>query len=150
MSLSLPRILGCWLLLAVLMSANGIVRELVLRPRVGAAQADVLSAVIGTAVILTVTAYAFRPLAGAGLAELARISTILVALTVAFEFLFGHYVDGRSWRELAGNYAIWRGRLWPAVLVIVALTPFIWGRWAPYMRPAAAESAAVAGRGRAA
>ena len=137
MSLSLPRILGSWLLLAVLMSANGVLRELVLRPRVGGSQADALSAVIGTAVILTVTAYAFRPLAGAGLPELARVSAILVGLTVAFEFLFGHYVDHRSWGELAANYAIWRGRLWPAVLAIVALSPFIWGRWAPYARPVA-------------
>jgi hypothetical protein len=56
---------------------------------------------------------------------------MLVVLTVAFEFLIGRYVDHKSWADLVGNYAIWRGRLWPIVLLVLALTPFLWGRWLP-------------------
>ena len=42
----------------------------------------------------------------------------------------GRYVDRKSWSELVVNYAIWRGRLWLIVLATLALTPFLWGRWA--------------------
>ena len=126
--MSLRRLLGIWLLLVVVMSANGIFRELVLRPSIGSNAADVMSAVIGTVIILLGTRYFLRPLAGQPIQQLAIASAVLVVLTVAFEFLFGHYVDHKSWEELAGNYALWRGRLWPILLLILALTPFLWGR----------------------
>jgi hypothetical protein len=112
------------------MSANGVFRELVLKPALGATSADILSAVLGIAIILGGTRYFFRPLAGQPTSQLLLISVVLVVLTIAFEFLFGHYVDRKSWSELAANYALWRGRLWPIVLLSIALAPFIWGRWA--------------------
>jgi hypothetical protein len=123
------RIVGVWLLLAVVMSANGIFRELALKPALGAPSADFMSAMLGIALILGITRWLFRPLAGSAPRELVRASVLLVCLTVAFEFLVGHYVDGKSWTELVANYAIWRGRLWPIVLATIALTPFLWGRW---------------------
>ena len=123
------RVLACWLALAVLMSANGVFRELVLKPSLGATAADVLSAVLGAAIILLLTAYAFRALAGTSIGGLLAVSVALVALTVGFELVVGRFVDHRSWAELAGNYALWRGRLWPLLLAIVAVSPLLWGRW---------------------
>ena len=125
------RLFGVWALLAVLMSANGIFRELVLRRQFGNPAADILSAAMGCAIILIVTRWFFRPLAGASAATLLRTSVALVLLTVAFEFAIGRYVDHKSWSDLVANYAIWRGQLWPIVLALIALTPFIWGRWLP-------------------
>ena len=129
--MSLPRLLAAWLALAVLMSANGVARELLLRPRVGSPGTDVLSAVIGTALILLVTAAAFRPFPAATTAELLAASALLVGLTVAFEFGIGRWVDHKSWATLVDDYALWKGHLWPLVLLVVALTPFLWGRWVP-------------------
>jgi hypothetical protein len=57
-----------------------------------------------------------------------RVSATWFVLTVAFELVFGHYVDHKSWTELADNYAIWRGNLWPLVLASLVRAPFIWGR----------------------
>lgn len=128
--MSLLRILSVWVLLAVLMSVNGVLREAVLRPGLGDRPADVLSAALGIALILLVTAFGFRPLAGAPTGRLLAISALLVAITVAFELVLGRSVDHKSWAELLGNYAIWRGQLWPVVLLVVAITPFLWGRWA--------------------
>lgn len=127
--MSIARVLLVWLLLAVLMSANGIFRESVLVPQAGRAAADILSAVLGLGIILSVTGIFFRGLAGESTGRLARIGAVLVAATVVFELVIGRLVDGRSWSELAANYAIWRGRLWPILLVTLGLTPFIWGRW---------------------
>jgi hypothetical protein len=126
--MSLIKLLGLWLILAVAMIANGIFRVNVLQPRFGLPEADILSAVLGIVIILAVTRPFFRPLAGSTPPELLIVSGVLVVLTVIFEFTFGHWVDGKSWSELAGNYAIWRGRLWPIVLLVLAASPFIWAR----------------------
>ncbi len=126
--MSLIKLLGLWLILAIAMIANGIFRVNVLQPRFGLPEADILSAVLGIVIILAVTRPFFRPLAGSTPPELLIVSGVLVVLTVIFEFTFGHWVDGKSWSELAGNYAIWRGRLWPIVLLVLAASPFIWAR----------------------
>ena len=127
----LLRVLTIWLILAVLMSANGVFREAVLKTSLGDRPADLLSAALGITLILVVTAFGFRPLAGLPLARLLSVSLLLVGLTVTFEFAMGRLVDHKSWAELAGNYAFWRGKLWPLVLAVVAVSPILWGRWIP-------------------
>jgi len=86
------------------------------------------------AIILVVTRVAFRVPASSSAAQIALVTIAFVGLTVAFEFLFGHYVDGKSWGDLAANYALWRGRLWPLVPLVIAITPTLWGRWVPTTR----------------
>lgn len=120
-----PRLLGSWLLLAVLMPLNGALREFGLKRVLDAPFADVISAVLGIAIILAVTRAAFRIAADTPTASLWRMSATLVALTVAYEFTVG-LLGGQSWPEMLANYAIWRGRLWPLVLFTLALTPFLW------------------------
>jgi len=46
-----------------------------------------------------------------------------LALTVAFEFLFGHFVMGHSWTTLFQDCNILAGRLWVLVLVWIAAAP---------------------------
>lgn len=58
--MSLVRILLVWLLLAVLMSGNGIFREAVLLPQVGRAAADLISALLGIGIIMGTTGFFFR------------------------------------------------------------------------------------------
>ena len=123
--MSWMRIIGTWLVLALAMTLNGIFRETVLRRTVAGRGVDIASAVLGIIIILAVTWLLFPPLAGLPLGKLLEISVVLVALTVGFEFAVGRWVDGKSWPALLDNYAIWRGHLWPLVLVTLAVTPFI-------------------------
>ena len=125
------RILGVWALMAVAMSANGIFRELALKRALAAESADVVSAVLGVILIAWITRIGFRPLAGDSTSQLVFVSILMLVLTVGFEFGFGRWVDHKTWDELFANYAIWRGRLWPVVLLVLVLTPFAWGRWWP-------------------
>lgn len=127
--MSFLRLLRAWVVIVPFMIANGVFRELVLKRAVNDTIADVLSAVIGVAIVVGVTRIVLRPLAGKSVPDLVRASVTLVVLTVVFEFLFGHYVDGATWTELLANYAIWDGRLWPVLLAIIAFMPFLWGRW---------------------
>ena len=46
-----------------------------------------------------------------------------VALSVAFEFLAGHYVFGNSWERLFADYNVFRGRIWIMVLVANLFAP---------------------------
>jgi len=52
-----------------------------------------------------------------------EVGTAWLALTVAFEFGFGHYVAHTSWRELLADYNLRKGRLWPLVLAWITLGP---------------------------
>lgn len=46
-----------------------------------------------------------------------------LALTVLFEFGFGHYVDGKSWSKLLENYDLTDGHIWILTLIWIAVGP---------------------------
>jgi hypothetical protein len=127
--MSALQLFRAWALIALVMIANGALRELLLKRYLGATVAEAISAFLGIIWIVLLTSILLRRLVGRATSELVVASVTLVALSVAFEFLFGHYVEGESWTALADNYAIWRGHLWPAVLLTLAMMPFVWGRW---------------------
>jgi hypothetical protein len=96
------------------------------RARVSADEADAASAIIGVALILSVTGTFFRARPGwRRHADPVWLALVWAGLTIAFEFTFGHYVDRKSWGELAGNYAIWHGKWWPLVLLSLVAAPFL-------------------------
>ena len=45
------------------------------------------------------------------------------AMTVAFEFAFGHWVDGDSWSELLDNYDVTAGKMWSLVPTAMVIGP---------------------------
>jgi hypothetical protein len=51
-----------------------------------------------------------------------------VLMTVAFEFLAGHYVFGSEWTALFADYNLFAGRVWLLVLVTSALAPLLTAR----------------------
>ena len=56
------------------------------------------------------------------------IGLIWLGLTVAFEFLFMHFVLGIPWSRLAHDYNIFAGRVWMAVLIWVTIAPYVFFR----------------------
>jgi hypothetical protein len=50
---------------------------------------------------------------------------VWLGIPVAFEFLFGHYVAKRSWRELLRDYNLFAGRVWLVVLAWVTIAPYL-------------------------
>jgi hypothetical protein len=114
-----------WLLLAVLMPLNGALREFVFKRVMPDGVAEVTSVATGILLILATTRWLFRIPADSPNGTLVLQALTLVALTVAYEFGIG-IASGRTMGEMLENYAIWRGRLWPLVLVALAATPWIW------------------------
>lgn len=119
-----------WFSMAVAMSANGVLRELVLKRFFALRTSNVMSAIIGVMLIALITRTGFRPFnAVTSTTTLLSTSAALVICTVVFESALGLLIDHKSWSEIAAHYNLWRGELWPLVLLFLALTPFIWGRW---------------------
>lgn len=125
--MSLTRILVTWLVLAVVMSANGILRELALERWMPESIAGWISLLLGLVLILVVTRIGFREIpASYPTPSLLLVGAFLIALTIVFEFTIGMLLDKKSFVELANAYAFWNGELWPVVLVVLGLTPVIW------------------------
>jgi hypothetical protein len=119
------RLFSTWLLLAVLMPMNGALREFGFKRMMNDATAEVLSVVTGILLILGTTYALFRIPREAATPRLVAQSATLVSLTVCYEFAIG-LRGGQSLNALLGHYAIWRGELWPLVLIALAATPFLW------------------------
>jgi hypothetical protein len=56
------------------------------------------------------------------------IGSFWMMLTMAFKFLYSHYVSSHSWEESLANYDIAHGNLWPLVLLWVLIAPYLFYR----------------------
>jgi hypothetical protein len=52
------------------------------------------------------------------------IGFMWLCLTVAFEFLFFHYVMGHPWSRLLHDYNVFAGRVWAVILMWVTIAPY--------------------------
>jgi hypothetical protein len=119
------RWLAAWVGGAAIGMGNGVVREVIYGKRLGEPGANRLSALTAiVALALYFRALQRRwPLQDG--VEASQVGAAWLALTVCFECAFGRLVAKKSWRELADEYDIRKGRLWPLVLALIALGPEI-------------------------
>jgi hypothetical protein len=120
---TLRRWLAAWVGASVLGVVNGATRELLYKDRVGESTANQIS-VVSLLALLTLYFWVLRrrwPLETTR--DALSIGAIWVALTVVFEFGFGHYVDGDSWEELLSNYDVTEGNLWLLILAWIGTGP---------------------------
>ena len=124
--MSLPaRSLLMWLVLLAAMMGNGVIRVLVLQPWLGEGLARQVACVSGVAMLLALAVPFVGRIGNVGSRALFGIGALWLALTVAFELLFGRYVAGASWESLLADYDLSEGRLWPLVLFSVLLAPWL-------------------------
>jgi hypothetical protein len=123
----LTRAILSWLLLCVVMFANGAIRVVVLQPRLGEDRARQVASLSGVVLVLIVSWLFVRASSAAPPSQLLRVGVGWLVATLAFELLFGHFVSGLGWSALLADYDITRGRLWPLILVSVCLGPWLCG-----------------------
>ena len=121
----LARSVLIWFVLLTLAIANGAVREGLLSPRIGRGAGHVVSTVLLSAVILLVGWVAVPWIGPRSIQESWLIGLTWVALTVAFEFLGGHFLFGRPWTLLFADYNLLAGRIWVMVLIVSLITPVV-------------------------
>jgi len=120
------RTIVIWVLLLGVAVLNGTAREFLLAPRLGAYAGHVASTVVLCAAIFVVALLFTRWIGPRSRGGAMLIGAVWVALTLAFEFLAGHYLFGSSWERLLADYDLLRGRVWILVLLATLFAP-AWG-----------------------
>ena len=118
--------LGLWLVILVLAVANGIVREAVLVPKLGNSPGLILSGILLSGFVLLV-AYVGLPWLNTQGMELILIGLGWLLATLIFEFSFG-LLRGKALNEILAAYTFKGGNIWPIVLLVVAVAPWVAGK----------------------
>lgn len=109
--------------------ANGAVRQFWYGRYLGELPAHQLSTLTGLilfGIYIFCIMRLFPPVTGN---QAVSVGLLWLGLTVAFEFLFGHYVAGHAWSHLFQDYNLFAGRLWLLVLLWLTLAPYLFYRW---------------------
>ena len=117
------RAIVVWFALLIVASANGALRQLVLIPALGDLAGRAISTVMLAALIALLSWLTIGWMAPRSPRDAWRIGAIWVVLTLAFEFLAGHYLFGASWQQLLEDYNLLRGRIWILVLIVTLSAP---------------------------
>lgn len=124
------RAIVVWFAVLALASLNGAAREGWLIPRFGKPVGRALSTVILCALVYLTTWLTIDWIHPTRAGEALGIGVLWLALTLAFEFLAGHFLFQKPWAVLLEDYDLSRGRVWVAVLIVVLLAPL----WTARMR----------------
>lgn len=119
--------LWMWLVLLAAMAALGTLRQARLEPRLGEPAAHRWGTVAAAVVAAALIGWFIRRQRPAPAAALG-VGMLWVAMTVAFEFGFFAGVMGHPMEELLADWNLFRGRLFPLLLVTVLLAPWLWAR----------------------
>jgi hypothetical protein len=117
-----------WIPMVVIAIANGVLRQSWYGKHLSepaAHQISTLTGIILFGVYIWLLVRFWRP---TSTGQAIAIGLLWLVMTIAFEFLFGHYVAGHSWQRLLHDYNLLAGRIWLLVLVWVAVAPYLFYR----------------------
>lgn len=117
-----------WIPMVFIAIANGVLRQAWYGKHLNELQAHQLSTLIGAALFAVYIWIVIRYWKPASAGQAIMIGLVWLGLTVAFEFLFGHYVAGHPWTRLLQDYNLFAGRVWSLLLVWVTVAPYIFYR----------------------
>ena len=117
------RALVVWLLMLLAASANGAVRDSLLIPIMGDFAGRALSTLMLSIIVVFLTWLTIRWIDPRGRRDTWIIGGLWVVLTLAFEFVGGHFLFGTQWSQLLEDYNVLRGRIWVVALVTIAVAP---------------------------
>ena len=112
-----------WFAILLVAIVNGAFRQGVLIPRLGDAAAHVGSTVLLSIAVIAVTFFTIRWISPTSVSDCWSMGILWVVMTMAFEFLGGHYLFGKPWVELFADYKINQGRIWVLVLFVTFMAP---------------------------
>ena len=119
----MARAMLIWFALLSVAMVNGAFREGLLVPWLGRGVAQAVSTVLLSGFIVAIGWLATPWIAPRRVEEAWAIGLGWVTLTLAFEFLGGHFLFGKSWTALVADYNLLAGRIWVMVLVVTLVTP---------------------------
>jgi hypothetical protein len=119
------RAIAVWFGLVGAEIIHGIVRSILLTPRVGDTRARQIGVFTGSLVNLGITHVFIQWIGARTSRALVGIGVVWVVLTVIFEVTFGRLVMRSSWERLRSDYDLAHGGLLPIGLVALAGSPLV-------------------------
>jgi hypothetical protein len=119
------RALGVWSIILVLAILNGALREKFLLPALGARPGLFLSGVSLAAMILLLACLSVPWLGVTHRVGFLYVGMFWLILTLVFEFCFGMLLQGKSWHVMLQAYTFSNGNIWPLVLLVTGVAPYI-------------------------
>jgi hypothetical protein len=121
----LARAGAVWFAIMLLAILNGALRDILFVPRLGEVVARAVSCITLASVILLVAWLTLRWIGPSSIGDAWTIGVMWLAMTLAFEFLAGHYLFRTPWPTLLADYNLLAGRLWILVLLATMTAPAI-------------------------
>jgi len=100
-------------------------RNAFISPQIGEHGGHIVSTVILCVLIFLVTILLIKWIGPESHNDARAIAILWVSMTIAFEFLAGHYLFGHPWSKLLADYNMAMGRIWALVLIATFVAP-IW------------------------
>lgn len=119
------RALAAWCALLLLAFINGAAREAWLEHHFDEETAHVLGTLLLCVWILAAVWWLAPWLRIATERQALRTGLAWVALTLAAESLVGHYLLGQPWSALLDGADLKDGHIWPLVLIVTAVSPWL-------------------------
>lgn len=114
-----------WFPMIFIAIANGLFREKVLTSRLNELQAHQMSTATMIVLFGVYVWILFKVWCPVSSNQAITIGFLWLALTIFFEFLFGHYVVGHSREKLLNDYNLLQGRVWILVLIWITISPYL-------------------------
>ncbi|MBT8118761.1 MAG: hypothetical protein KJN89_03495 [Gammaproteobacteria bacterium] len=114
-----------WFILALLAMVNGLFRDNVLVPSIGQSLALPVSGIVLCTIIFAATFISFPIFGNSESMTYLLIGMQWVLMTLIFEFVFGHYVFGKSWLDILQVFNVMKGNLFIMVLLASLVSPIL-------------------------
>ena len=121
--------LAAWMAMLFASIANGAARDFLYGPELSESAAHQLSTIIGMILIGGIIRFYLHLSPLRSQRQAIELGLFWMTLTIAFEFLFFHYVGGHPWPALLANYNLLAGRIWPLLLIWIAVAPWAFFRF---------------------
>ncbi len=123
----IAKALAIWVLMLLLAITNGVLRESLLLPALGLPAGLIVSGLVLCALILVTSYLALPWLAVYRRKQQYALGLFWLVLTLSFEFAFAALQD-KSLAVMMAAYTFTDGNLWPLVLVVTVLAPWLMAR----------------------
>jgi len=117
-----------WLTMVPVAIFNGVMRGALLTPHVSELTAHIASTATGIVAMGVVSFFLIPFIRPVSSSEAYKIGAFWVAVTVVFEFSFGHWTMGYSWQHLLSDYNLFAGRVWSLFLLAIFWMPYFTAR----------------------
>ena len=118
----------CWIGMVILAILNGVIREKTYGKRMKELSAHQLSTLTGL-ILFGVYIWVLTGVCKIESSDQAlMIGGLWLIMTIAFEFVFGHFVMKHPWSRLIHDYNFLIGRVWLLILIWTAIAPYLFYR----------------------